>query len=103
MPPPAVFLWVSATRYTMAIRRRAGHHAHVISFDPQATPAERFALVLELHEFAVEQMRANLRRRMPSATAEQIQAKLAEWSMHRPGAEDGDGVGRRVDPRERFG
>lgn len=73
------------------------------TFEPTATPAERFALVLELHEFAVEQMHANLRRRMPGATAEQIEQKLAEWSMHRPGAEHGDGVGRPVDPRARFG
>lgn len=87
----------------MEIRRHASHHGDMSAFDPKATPAERFALVLELHELAVEQMRANLSRRMPGATAEQLATKLAEWSMHRPGAEDGDGVGRRVDPRERFG
>jgi hypothetical protein len=74
----------------------------VSTFDLNATPAQRFAMVLELHEFAVEQMRANLRRRMPGASPEQIEEELGEWSMHRPGAEHGDGVGRPVDPSVRF-
>lgn len=73
------------------------------AFDPTVGPTERFAMVLELHEFAVEQMRSNLRRRMPGASPEQLEEALAEWSMHRPGAEHGDSVGRPVDPHERFG
>jgi Rv0078B-related antitoxin len=67
------------------------HDCSVITPDSEATPAQRFAIVLELHEFAVEQMRANLRRRMPGASSEELEEALAEWSMHRPGAEHGDG------------
>lgn len=57
-------------------------------------PAERFAAVLDLYAFAVEQMRANLHRRHPELGKAEIEALLAEWLATRPGAPHGDAEGR---------
>lgn len=53
-------------------------------------------LAFELHEAGVALMRQNLRRRMPHASEEQIDAHLASWLRERPGAEPGDAEGRAV-------
>jgi hypothetical protein len=58
-----------------------------------ATPAERFRAVLDLYEFAIQQMRMNLRRRHPDANEAEIERRLAQWAISRPGAEHGDAVG----------
>lgn len=42
-------------------------------------------------------MRQNLRREHPDATEQEIEKKLRAWLSHRPGAKDGDCVGRRLD------
>jgi len=44
-------------------------------------------------------MRQNLRRRNPEASEEEIEKGIRQWLRRRPGAEDGDGVGR---PGRRF-
>jgi Rv0078B-related antitoxin len=67
----------------------------------EETPAERLALTFELFEFGVEMMAANLRRRHPGATPDEIERLLEEWLAERPGAELGDGVGVPV-PLTRF-
>lgn len=56
-----------------------------------ATPAERFAVVADLFEFAIEQQRANLRRRHPGL--DDVESLLDEWLITRPGAEHGDSEG----------
>lgn len=59
------------------------------------TLASGLEAALELHEFAVEVMRRDLRRGNPRAGAAQIDRQLAQWLLRRPGAADGDGVGVR--------
>ncbi|HWO24243.1 MAG TPA: hypothetical protein VNO30_36115 [Kofleriaceae bacterium] len=41
----------------------------------------------------IEMMAANLRRRHPGATPDEIERLLEAWLAERPGAELGDGVG----------
>lgn len=60
----------------------------------EGTPAERFAVVLELFEFALEQHRANLRRRHPELDEAAIEDLLDAWLLERPGAELGDAAGK---------
>jgi hypothetical protein len=63
--------------------------------------ADRLALTLELYEFGIDMMAANLRRRHPGETPEEIDRRLNEWLTERPGAEHGDGPGVAV-PLTRF-
>ena len=65
------------------------------------TPADRLALTMELYDFGVDVMAANLRRRYPGATADEIDRRLEAWLTERPGAEHGDGSGVAV-PLTRF-
>jgi hypothetical protein len=65
------------------------------------TAADRFALTMELHEFGVDMMTANLRRRYPGATSAEIDRRLDAWLTERPGAKHGDGPGVAV-PLARF-
>jgi len=55
---------------------------------------ERLRLAFDLFEAGESIMRQNLRRRHPSASAEEIEGRLAAWLCERPGAEFGDAVGR---------
>lgn len=59
----------------------------------EETPGERLAMTFELFEFGVEMMAANLRRRHPGATPDEIERLLEAWLAERPGAELGDGPG----------
>lgn len=61
------------------------------------TPAERFAAVLDLYEFAKRQMRANLRRRNPDLDDAELAELMAKWSLERRCAPHGDSAGT---PRE---
>lgn len=65
------------------------------------TVADRLALTLGLFEFGVDMMAANLRRRYPGATHDEIEDRLEAWLAERPGAEQGDGPGVPV-PLTRF-
>ncbi|HEX9820937.1 MAG TPA: hypothetical protein VGD07_15145 [Methylomirabilota bacterium] len=58
--------------------------------------AARLRAALELFETGVEMMRQNLRRKHPTLTDLEIEARLTAWLSERPGAEFGDAVGRRV-------
>lgn len=79
------------------------HHAAVVDnlspasqIEPMAeadSPADRLALALDLHDAGVLMMREKLRRDMPDASEDAIDAAVAKWLGHRPGARDGDGVG----------
>ena len=66
------------------------------------TPAEKLEIALELFESGVAMMRENLKRQHPSESHAQIEERLRQWIRHRPGAEDGDCVGRKIDPSTRF-
>jgi Rv0078B-related antitoxin len=57
------------------------------------TTSERLIQTFEMFEFGVEMMAANLRRRHPDASPEQIELLLEEWLLVRPGAEAGDSDG----------
>ena len=67
----------------------------------EETLADRLAATFELFEFGVEMMAANLRRRHPDATPDEIERLLENWLAERPGAELGDGPGVPV-PLSRF-
>jgi hypothetical protein len=67
----------------------------------EETAADRLLMTLELFEFGVEMMAANLRRRHPEATPSEIDRYLEAWLAERPGAEHGDGPGVPV-PLARF-
>lgn len=58
--------------------------------------AARLRTALEMFETGVEMMRQNLRRRHPTLTDAEIEARVRAWLHERPGAEFGDAVGRRV-------
>lgn len=57
-------------------------------------PGERLRIALDLFEVGEDVMRQNLRRAHPGESAEQIEERLSQWLLTRPGAEDGDGVGK---------
>lgn len=64
--------------------------------------AERFRMALHLFELSERMLRQKLRRRHPQASEDEIEAMIAAWLEHRPGAEHGDGVGKPVPwPRRR--
>lgn len=56
--------------------------------------SDRFRVVLELAAAGEAMMRQNLRRQFPDASADEIERRLTEWFLTRPGAEHGDGVGQ---------
>lgn len=66
------------------------------------TPSEKLRIALELFESGVAMMRETLRRDHPAESDAQIEERLRRWIRHRPGAEDGDCVGRKIDPSTRF-
>lgn len=65
------------------------------------TLRDKLLATFEMFELGVEMMAANLRRRHPHATPEEIERLLDAWLLERPGAETGDGPGTPV-PLERF-
>lgn len=66
------------------------------------TPSEKLGIALELFESGVAMMRETLKREHPTESEAQIEERLRQWIRHRPGAEDGDCVGRKIDPSSRF-
>lgn len=66
------------------------------------TPSEKLRIALELFESGVAMMRETLKREHPTESEAQIEKRLRQWIRDRPGAEDGDCVGRKIDPRTRF-
>jgi hypothetical protein len=59
---------------------------------------EKLSLALDLFESGVDIMRQNLRRRHPTDTPDEIEARIETWLRTRPGAEQGDAAGRPRDP-----
>jgi hypothetical protein len=63
------------------------------------TPAEKLRVAFGLFDAGVALMRAQLVRRHPRASPDEIERLLQEWLLTRPGAEHGDVAGRvRVRP-----
>jgi hypothetical protein len=62
--------------------------------------AEKLRLALEMFGLGESLMRQKLRRERPEASEKELEAKIAEWLRTRPGAEQGDAVGRSVPVRE---
>jgi hypothetical protein len=56
--------------------------------------SDRLQVVLDLAAAGEAMMRQNLRRQFPDASEEEIDRRLTEWFLTRPGAEHGDGAGR---------
>ncbi|MBI5851947.1 MAG: hypothetical protein HZB39_13115 [Planctomycetes bacterium] len=70
----------------------------------ELTPGEKLRLSLRMFEYGCSMMRENLRRAHPLVDDAGIEELLRAWLRHRPGAQDGDCVGRRVEwPRVRAG
>jgi hypothetical protein len=63
------------------------------------TPADRVRAALDLCDLGERMLRERLRRNDPDITAEQVEAAVAAWYAHRPGAEHGDMPGL---PSNRF-
>ena len=59
--------------------------------------AQAFRATLDLFETGVAMKRQSLRRDHPGASDEEIDRRLQEWLLDRPGAKHGDSPGRRVD------
>lgn len=55
------------------------------------------ALALEFTSLGAELRAQRHRREHPDATEEEVEATVAAWLAHRPGAEFGDAEGRPVD------
>jgi hypothetical protein len=58
--------------------------------------AERFQLALDLYDLSEGMLRQRLRRKHPQATEAELDAHIAAWLAHRPGAEQGDAEGRPI-------
>ena len=56
--------------------------------------AERLRVALDLADLAERMLRAKLRRSLPDASDEQIEQRIDEWYLERPGARHGDADGR---------
>ncbi len=65
-----------------------------------ASAAYNLRLALDMYEVGEQMVRQRLRREYPDAGPQEIEAKVRSWRAHRPGAVDGDAVGR---PSRRFG
>ena len=62
--------------------------------DDAGAAADRFRTALDMFEFGEAMMRQRITRENPGLTADEIETRLVEWLHMRPGAEDGDAVGR---------
>jgi hypothetical protein len=62
----------------------------------ELTPGDRIRVACDLSDAAIALVRARLRRERPTAREAEINRLVNEWLATRPGAEDGDGEGRRV-------
>jgi hypothetical protein len=56
---------------------------------------------LELADLAERMMRMRIRREHPELDADEVEARVLAWLHERPGAEDGDAEGRRVELSKR--
>lgn len=64
--------------------------------DSKQSIAARLRTAFDLFVAGERMMRQNLKRRYPDASPEEIERRLHAWLRERPGAENGDAVGRPV-------
>ncbi|MET8774728.1 hypothetical protein ABZV58_06830 [Nocardia sp. NPDC004654] len=57
------------------------------------TPAQRLRRALEMSQFGLEMYRARMRRTFPDASESELEKKVHEWLLSRPGAPLGDALG----------
>ncbi len=69
----------------------------IVAPEPPLSPAERLRVAFDLFEAGVAMHRMTLRRAHPTWNEAQVTDALDAWLRTRPGAEDGDSAGRRVD------
>lgn len=60
--------------------------------------AERLLTALDLADTGIQLRLAQLRRKYPEESDEEIRERLNDWLLHPEGAEHGDAPGRSVDP-----
>ena len=64
--------------------------------ESELTPSEKLAMSLDMFRYGCDLMREGLRRKHSGASDAEIEEMLVAWLRIRPGAENGDGVGRPV-------
>jgi hypothetical protein len=65
-------------------------------WERETGPADRLRLAFELFEVGVEVYREKVRRDVPGISETELDRRVGEWLMTRPGAELGDCPGRAV-------
>lgn len=65
--------------------------------DPICVESERLRLAFDLFEAGLRMQLAQLRRLHGDEGAERLEARLRQWLQTRPGALEGDAVGRPLD------
>jgi hypothetical protein len=73
----------------------AGVPFPLMSGNSRKAASRRLQLTLEMFDFGVQLFRENLRREHPGLGGEEIEGRVRRWLQTRPGAVDGDAVGRR--------
>ena len=80
------------------VDQAARYHVEVstipVTDEREASVAEKLRTALDLAEAGLDVMRARVRRDDPAAAADVIERRLIAWLRERPGAENGDAVGR---------
>jgi hypothetical protein len=72
---------------------RTSHRFGAFCELPTATPAERFAETSDMHDLAIAQVEARVRRTSVAATVEEIDDAVSEWLQ---GGDPGHGVPRKL-------
>lgn len=62
----------------------------------ERTPAQKLRIALDMFAIGEAIQLQNLRREFPNASEGELAGLLAKWRCTRPGAENGDAVGRSV-------
>ncbi len=60
----------------------------------------KFEMIGELQEFGERAFIHKVKEKRPDITPEELRIEINRWYRTRPGAENGDGPGRVVDPRK---
>jgi hypothetical protein len=68
------------------------YNASMAGMDPLPA-SERLRLAFDLYELGEELLRQRFRREHPEMSAGDIETRVEEWRLRRPGAELGDGEG----------
>lgn len=62
--------------------------------EPESKPAARLRLTLDLYDEGLDVKRRGLRRDHPRESAPELRLRLIRWLRERPGAGQGDCLGR---------